>query len=113
MLAIEFSRVCALNERSSENEMDWIIKTNSILSLSLSSKETVEILPRHKNNTHDESKRERWEYAREKKNTSGVFSLVAPLFYYIIVLSLSLSETSFCAETKGKILAKKGKKELN
>lgn len=36
MLAIEFSRVCALNERSSENEMDWIIKTNSILSLSLS-----------------------------------------------------------------------------
>jgi len=31
MSAIEFS-----NERSSENEMDWIIKTNAILSSKLS-----------------------------------------------------------------------------
>ena len=82
MSAIEFS-----NERSSENEMDWIRKTNAILSSKLSHHQTEDA-------TRREILYDRTTRAREKKNTTSVllFSLVAPLvFYYYIqrrVLSL-------------------------
>lgn len=57
MSAIEFS-----NERSSENEMDWIRKTNAILSSKLS----------HHQRGCDETRntlRQNNKHAREKKNT--------------------------------------------
>jgi len=71
MSAIEFS-----NERSSENEMDWIRKTNAILSSKLSHHQRGRDATRNtlrQNNKH----------AREKKNTTSVllFSLVAPLVF--------------------------------
>ena len=66
MSAIEFS-----NERSSENEMDWIRKTNAILSSKLSHHQRDDekyyrdvIKTTH---THDDSTQK-----REKKNTSRV-----------------------------------------
>jgi hypothetical protein len=58
MSAIEFS-----NERSSENEMDWIRKTNAILSSKLS---------HHQSLGRDETRntlRQNNKHAREKKNT--------------------------------------------
>ena len=84
MSAIEFS-----NERSSENEMDWIRKTNAILSSKLS---------HHQSLGRDETRntlRQNNKHARERKRIPKsvlLFSLVAPLvFYYYIqrgVLSL-------------------------
>lgn len=57
MSAIEFS-----NERSSENEMDWIRKTNAILSSKLSHHQTEDA-------TRREILYDRTTRAREKKNT--------------------------------------------
>ena len=98
MSAIEFS-----NERSSENEMDWIRKTNAILSSKLSHrKRRREILPRrYKNNTHA-----RRQYAKEREK-EYIESKVCSLSSHHSFLVRSLSETSFCAETKGKILKQK------
>ena len=81
MSAIEFS-----NERSSENEMDWIRKTNAILSSKLS----------HHQRGCDETRntlRQNSTRAREKEYYTSVllFSLVAPLVFQYIqrgVLSL-------------------------
>ena len=82
MSAIEFS-----NERSSENEMDWIRKTNAILSSKLSHHqrgcdETRNTL--RQNNTR-ETEREMGVDAREKKNTECVvlYRRTILLFYYI------------------------------
>jgi len=83
MSAIEFS-----NERSSENEMDWIRKTNAILSSKLSHHQTEDA-------TRREILCDRTTNTRERKRILKsvlLFSLVAPLvFYYYIqrgVLSL-------------------------
>ena len=83
MSAIEFS-----NERSSENEMDWIRKTNAILSSKLS---------HHQSLGRDETRntlRQNNKHARERKRILKsvlLFSLVAPLVFQYIqrgVLSL-------------------------
>ena len=69
MSAIEFS-----NERSSENEMDWIRKTNAILSSKLS----------HHQRGRDETRNTlRQNNTRERKRIlkSVLFSLVAPLVF--------------------------------
>ena len=72
MSAIEFS-----NERSSENEMDWIRKTNAILSSKLS----------HHQRGCDETRntlRQNNKHARERKRILKsvlLFSLVAPLVF--------------------------------
>ena len=71
MSAIEFS-----NERSSENEMDWIRKTNAILSSKLS----------HHQRGCDETRntlRQNNTRARETEYYTSVllFSLVAPLVF--------------------------------
>ena len=92
MSAIEFS-----NERSSENEMDWIRKTNAILSSKLSHHQRGRDETRNtlrQNNTRARAEREMGADAGERKRIlkSVLFSLVAPLvFYYYIqrgVLSL-------------------------
>jgi len=73
MSAIEFS-----NERSSENEMDWIRKTNAILSSKLS---------HHQSLGRDETRntlRQNNKHARERKRILKsvlLFSLVAPLVF--------------------------------
>jgi hypothetical protein len=73
MSAIEFS-----NERSSENEMDWIRKTNAILSSKLS---------HHQSLGRDETRntlRQNNKHARERKRIPKsvlLFSLVAPLVF--------------------------------
>ena len=109
MSAIEFS-----NERSSENEMDWIRKTNAILSSKLSHHQTEDATRREilydRTTTH----------ARERKRILKsvlLFSLVAPLVFQYIqrgvfsLLSKSLSSLFLC----GKSFRKKehAKKEQN
>lgn len=72
MSAIEFS-----NERSSENEMDWIRKTNAILSSKLSHHQTEDA-------TRREILYDRTTNTRERKRIPKsvlLFSLVAPLVF--------------------------------